>query len=206
MASVELGYTEYTDFGFACDESGCVLAVQQQDSKHAQSTPSLTSLLSGADWSLGMLPVTTPSQTRFEAFLPTSSSETVDYQLASSSSAASFSCVASGPGWQVALEPAELSELVHMLVQLRMAVASLQYQGLWQAGKGERPPSRAKWESKGLGLTAVYCPGEPGFSVELRFSAQGRGMRLSWPPKVAADVITAFDDEMGLRPLAARGT
>lgn len=38
MASVELGYTEYTDFGFACDESGCVLAVQQQDSKHAQSS------------------------------------------------------------------------------------------------------------------------------------------------------------------------
>jgi hypothetical protein len=38
MASVELGYTEYTDFEFACDESGCVLAVQQQDSKHAQSS------------------------------------------------------------------------------------------------------------------------------------------------------------------------
>jgi hypothetical protein len=38
MASVELGYTEYTDFEFACDESGCVLAVQQQDSKLAQSS------------------------------------------------------------------------------------------------------------------------------------------------------------------------
>jgi hypothetical protein len=34
--------------------------------------------------------------------------------------------------------------LVHMLVQLRMAVASLQHQGLWRAGKGDRPPSRAK--------------------------------------------------------------
>jgi hypothetical protein len=42
------------------------------------------------------------------------------------------------------LEASELSELVHMLVQLRMAVASLQYQGLWRAGKGDRPPSRAK--------------------------------------------------------------
>jgi hypothetical protein len=56
----------------------------------------------------------------------------------------SLSNVASGPGWHVTLEPSELSELVHMLVQLRMAVASLQYQGLWRAGKGDRPPSRAK--------------------------------------------------------------
>jgi hypothetical protein len=88
---------------------------------------------------------TTPSQTRFEAYLPTSSSDTADYQLSSSSSNTSpYSCVASGPGWHVALETAELSELVHMLVQLRMAVASLQYQGLWRAGKEERPPSRAK--------------------------------------------------------------
>jgi hypothetical protein len=57
-----------------------------------------------------------------------------------------------------------------------------------------------------MGLTAVYCPGEPGFSVELRFSAQGRDMRMAWPADVAAAVITAFDDAQGLRPLAARGT
>jgi hypothetical protein len=63
-----------------------------------------------------------------------------------------------------------------------------------------------QWESEDLGLTAVYCPGEPGFCVELRFSAQGRDMRMSWPPEVAAAVITAFDNELGLRPLAARGT
>jgi hypothetical protein len=88
---------------------------------------------------------TTPSQTRFEAYLPTSSSVDTEYQPnRSSRPKAPYSCVASGPGWQVALEPSELSELVHMLVQLCMAVASLQYQGLWRAGKGDRPPSRAK--------------------------------------------------------------
>jgi hypothetical protein len=68
------------------------------------------------------------------------------------------------------------------------------------------PSCYLQWESEGLGLTAVYCPGEPGFSVELRFSDRGRDMRMSWPPEVAAAVITAFDAEMGLRPLAARGT
>jgi hypothetical protein len=47
-----------------------------------------------------------------------------------------------------------------MLVQLRMAVASLQYQGLWRAGKGDRPPSRAMVGAQNGVINAVVASPE----------------------------------------------
>jgi hypothetical protein len=49
-----------------------------------------------------------------------------------------------GPSWRVLLSAEDFADLVHMLAQLRMAVASLRYQCLWNAGTLERPPSKAK--------------------------------------------------------------
>lgn len=77
------------------------------------------------------------------AFESTETSDNLDYQ-SNSNHEPSFACIVSGSSWRVLLSSVEMSEFVHMLAQLRMAVASLQYQGLWRPAKGDRPPSKAK--------------------------------------------------------------
>ena len=62
----------------------------------------------------------------------------------SSSVGSDHAALVSGPSWRVMLSAADFADFVHMLGQLRMAVASLRFQGLWHAGSAERPPSRAK--------------------------------------------------------------
>ena len=69
------------------------------------------------------------------------------WAASSTDSSNSSSCdvaLVSGPSWRVMLSAADFADFVHMLSQLRMAVASLRFQGLWNAGSLERPPSRAK--------------------------------------------------------------
>jgi hypothetical protein len=56
-----------------------------------------------------------------------------------------------GPSWRVLLSAEDFADLVHMLAQLRMAVASLRYQCLWNVGTLERPPSKAK--------VCMFCAG-----------------------------------------------
>lgn len=75
-----------------------------------------------------------------ESFGTTATTSTQD----DDSSSDSLHALVSGPHWRLLLSARELSEFVHMLSQLRMAVASLRFQGLWQAGGTDRPPSRAK--------------------------------------------------------------
>lgn len=62
----------------------------------------------------------------------------------SSSSGSDHAALVAGPSWRVLLSAEDFADLVHMLAQLRMAVASLRYQCLWNAGTLERPPSKAK--------------------------------------------------------------
>jgi hypothetical protein len=59
-------------------------------------------------------------------------------------SGSDHAALVSGPSWRVLLSMADFADFVHMLGQLRTAVASLRFQGLWHAGSRERPPSRAK--------------------------------------------------------------
>jgi hypothetical protein len=59
-------------------------------------------------------------------------------------SSSEYPAIVSGPSWRVLLSAADFADFVHMLGQLRMAVASLRFQGLWNAGSKDRPPSKAK--------------------------------------------------------------
>jgi hypothetical protein len=61
-----------------------------------------------------------------------------------SSGGSEYPAIVSGPSWRVLLSAADFADFVHMLGQLRMAVASLRFQGLWNAGSKDRPPSKAK--------------------------------------------------------------
>jgi hypothetical protein len=71
---------------------------------------------------------------------------------------------------------------------------------------------RVQWEGRHFKLTAVYAPGEPGFSVYMTFRHEDdygphvRQVSMCWPPEVTAAVVPALDDVLGLRPMAARGT
>lgn len=73
----------------------------------------------------------------------------------SSSGGSDHAAIVAGPSWRVLLSAADFADFVHMLGQLRMAVASLRFQGLWNAGNKERPPSKAKvcWLCFDSGIT-----------------------------------------------------
>jgi heme A synthase len=66
------------------------------------------------------------------------------YTNDSSSSSSSHAALVAGPSWRVLLSAADFVDFVHILGQLRMAVASLRFQGLWNAGSRDRRPSQAK--------------------------------------------------------------
>jgi hypothetical protein len=69
-----------------------------------------------------------------------------------------------------------------------------------------------QWEGLHFKVTAVYAPGDPGFTVHMTFnheedySAAIRQISMCWPQEVTAAVIAALDETLGFRPLAARGT
>ena len=69
-----------------------------------------------------------------------------------------------------------------------------------------------QWEGRHFKMTAVYAPGEPGFSVQMTFSQEDeygpdvRSISTCWPADVTAAAMAALDDALGLRPLAVRGT
>lgn len=71
-----------------------------------------------------------------------------------------------------------------------------------------------QWEGRAFKLTALYAPGEPGFSVHIVALCQAdeygpvgeREVSCCWPPDVTAAVVAELDRVLGLRPLAVRGT
>lgn len=216
MPSSDLGTT---DFGYACDENGCVLVVQQESRETAEAP--FHGMLSGPNWSLGLLNNSGPYNSQSFATASFSTDSSLEFDpldnsssdnSSSSSSGSDHAALVAGPSWRVLLSAEDFADLVHMLAQLRMAVASLRYQCLWNAGTLERPPSKAKWEGRHFKLTAVYAPGKPGFSVYMTFRHEDdygphvRQVSMCWPPEVTAAVVPALDDVLGLRPMAARGT
>lgn len=71
----------------------------------------------------------------------------------------------------------------------------------------------SQWEGQRFKLTAVFAPGEPGFTVQMVFRHEAddfgpdvREVRVCWPVEVTAAAVAALDDTLGLRPMAARGT
>lgn len=72
--------------------------------------------------------------------------------------------------------------------------------------------AHVQWEGLHFKVTAVYAPGDPGFTVHMTFnheedySAAIRQISMCWPQEVTAAVIAALDETLGFRPLAARGT
>lgn len=78
-----------------------------------------------------------------------------------SASSSSHEALVSGPSWRVFLSAADFADFVHMLGQLRMAVASLRFQGLWNAGGRDRPPSQAKVGSSCVLVQLAVCKHEP---------------------------------------------
>jgi hypothetical protein len=129
-------------------------------------------MLSGAGWSLGLLDACS-SQPPFSVSSSVESSlEEGDglfgYGPPAAASAAGrehhHAAVICGPTWHVSLGREDFSAYVHMLGQLRMAVSSLRYQQLWNAGSRERPPSCARvrltaWGRGGMRLDALTVDG-----------------------------------------------
>ena len=74
----------------------------------------------------------------------------MDMQCTSSSdgedegAAGPLGAIVSGPCWSVPLTPSELADVMSMLSQLRLMVATLAAQGQWHAASAERPASRVK--------------------------------------------------------------
>jgi hypothetical protein len=70
-----------------------------------------------------------------------------------------------------------------------------------------RTPTHVQWNGPRIRLTAVYAPGEPGFSVESAFLGDdGREVRCAWPADATAALVAQLDQTLGFRPMAARGT
>ncbi|WIA16699.1 hypothetical protein OEZ85_013356 [Tetradesmus obliquus] len=173
--ALQASIDELEQMGYVCDESGCVL-VLPGDRERAAGPPAINGLLSGDNWSLGMLPE--PDSDDDEEGSP-------------------YTALVSGPCWSVPLKPSELSDFVGMLSQLRLMVANLAAQGQWHGGSADRPASRVKWETNHIVMKAAHAPTEPGFSIEITFRTDRRSVSAAWPAEVAAAVIAAVDTATG---------
>eukprot|EP00878_Enallax_costatus_P034577 GHUV01038352.1.p1 GENE.GHUV01038352.1~~GHUV01038352.1.p1 ORF type:complete len:201 (+),score=35.46 GHUV01038352.1:205-807(+) len=125
--SVQASIEELSSMGYVCDESGCVL-VLPGDRDRVAGPPAISRMLTGANWSLGTLPVEESDE---------------------GEEATPYTAVVSGPCWTVPLKPCELSDFVGMLNQLRNMVANLAAQGQWHGVTADRPASRVKVRQAG---------------------------------------------------------
>ncbi|KAF6254502.1 hypothetical protein COO60DRAFT_1703289 [Scenedesmus sp. NREL 46B-D3] len=173
--ALQASIDELEQMGYVCDESGCVL-VLPGDRERAAGPPAVDGLLSGENWSLGMLPESDSDE---------------------GEEGSPYTALVSGPCWSVPLKPSELSDFVGMLSQLRLMVANLAAQGQWHSGSADRPSSRVKWETNHIVMKAAHAPTEPGFSIEITFRTDRRSVSAEWPAEVAAAVIAAVDAATG---------
>lgn len=161
---------ELTGLGFVCDESGCVL-VLPQSSTDEDDNPALNTLLEGRGWRLGRV----------------ESPEDLDYPG-----------VVAGSGWSVPLKETELGDVLAVLQQLRYAVAELHSKGQWLPAGGDRPVSRAKWNTRHIAMQATWADGEqPSFSVDITLRPGKRPVYTSWTVEATADLLAALDGTSG---------
>lgn len=162
---VQESIDELTGLGFVCDESGCVLVLPTESTDEEGEL--LNTLMEGNGWRLGV--VDNPEDIEFPALV-------------------------SGPGWSMPLTANELGDVLFVLQQLRVAVASLKDQGQWLPASGERPVSRAKWQSRHISMQAIYAAGAvPGFAIDMTFAAGKRTVSTSWPAEVVTDLVARLD-------------
>ncbi|GBF97883.1 hypothetical protein Rsub_10238 [Raphidocelis subcapitata] len=169
LPGVQESIDELTALGFVCDESGCVLVLPTESSDD-EAANTLNTYISGRGWGLGMLE-------------------------GDDEDSADFPAQVTGPGWSVPLTEGELGDLLMVLQQLRGAVQLMAAQGQWLPAGGDRPVSRAKWQSRHIGMQASWAPSdsEPAFTVELTFRSDRRTFTTVWPSDVASAVCRALD-------------
>ncbi|KAI8474736.1 MAG: hypothetical protein J3K34DRAFT_518035 [Monoraphidium minutum] len=169
-SAVQETIDDLTKLGYVCDETGCVLVFPNSDSDIEDAVMELRTCLQGRGWRLGMCDASDGDD---EADCP---------------------AVVAGPSWSLPLRESDLSELLGVLQQLRAAVAALQAQGQWAGGGGERPASRAKWQSRHILAQAAWAPGAaPAFGVEMTFRVDRRTFTAAWPGAVVSEVCAALD-------------
>ncbi|KAI8468763.1 MAG: hypothetical protein J3K34DRAFT_426171 [Monoraphidium minutum] len=161
---VQESIDELTGLGFVCDESGCVL-VLPTESTDDEGGEALNTLMEGNGWRLGAL----------------EDPENPDYPA-----------LAAGPGWLVPLTSGELGDVLFVLQQLRSAVSSLRDQGQWLPAAGDRPASRAKWQSRQISMQATFTSG-PAFAIELTVRTGRRNVIVHWPTEAVADLCARLD-------------
>lgn len=165
-AGVQESIDGLTAAGFVCDESGCVLVLPQESED--EGTPTLATLLQGEGWRLGV--VERPDD--------------IDYPA-----------LVSGAAWAVPLSRSELEDLQAVLQRLRATVEDLHRKGQWLPAAGERPASRAKWQSHNITMRATWAAGgrQPAFSVDMTLNIDRRPVDAAWPAEAAAGVCGSLD-------------